>query len=236
MRVWGNLGLMAAAALALSGCVHGANNPNALNTMYLDRYAGPNPTPGHFTVCHGFSCTEKKQVALSSEQWKRVAATFAPRATTARQERAQIARAVALVQTFVGPQTGTNVRQWTHRNLYVLPNLGDLSQLDCIDTAVNTWTYMTMMERGGLLRFHKVVQLSAAGSVTDPNVRNTAVLQQIEGSDYFAIDASLVDHNEPPLVMPLSAWLGQWPPDPKVIERVARVDAEPTRTVASASN
>jgi hypothetical protein len=210
-------------ALALSACV--TQNPHGLNTMYLDRYAGANPTPGSFTVCHGFSCTEKKAVSISSEQWRRVARTFEPRAKDARAERAQIARAVALMQGFAGAQTGTNVRQWTHRNLYVMPNLGDLTQLDCIDSAVNTWTYMTMMERNGMFRFHKVAQLSAAGSVTDPNVRNTAVLQQIDGG-YYAVDASLVDHNEPPLVMPLSAWLGQWPPDASVIERVAKVETE----------
>ena len=62
----------------------------------------------------------------------------------------------------------------------------DLTQLDCIDTSVNTWTYMTLMERSGLFAFHRVAPLSYAP------LRNTAVLQEINGG-YFAIDASLVD-------------------------------------------
>jgi hypothetical protein len=219
MRLYRLLGLLAVAT-ALSAC---AQNPHQLSTMYLDRFAPTNPTPAHFTVCHGFTCTEKKSASLSAEQWRRVAQTFAPRAKDARQERQQIARAVGLVQTFVGPQTGTAVRQWTHRSMYVLPNLGDLSQLDCVDAAVNTWTYMTMMERAGFMRFHTVAQLSYAGFATDINARNTAVLQEKDGG-YFAVDASLVDHNEPPLVMPLTAWSGTWPPDPSVIERVARAE------------
>ncbi len=53
--------------------------------------------------------------------------------------------------------------------MIVLPNGGDLTQLDCIDTSVNTWTYMTLMERSGLFAFHRVAPLSYAP------LRNTAV-------------------------------------------------------------
>jgi hypothetical protein len=207
-------------ALAVCGC---AQHPQNLNTHYLDRFASTNPTPAHFTVCHGFNCVERKAVTLNDDQWRRVAATFKPAAKNARQERQQIARAVALVETYVGPQAGIAARQWTHKGMYVLPNLGDLTQIDCVDASVNTWTYMTMMERAGMFRFHKVAQLSYAGSFTDPDLRNTAVLQEIDGS-HFAIDASLVDHGVPPLVMPLTVWLDTWPPSPASIEHVALAD------------
>jgi len=210
-----------ALALAVAAC---AQNPHHLNTHYLDKFAPTDPTPAHFTVCHGFNCVERKQVSLSDDQWRRVAAVFKPRAKNAQLERQQIARAIALVETFVGPQAGIAARQWTHKNMLVLPNLGDLTQIDCVDASVNTWTYMTMMERAGMFQFHKVAQLSYAGSFTDPDLRNTAVLQQIEGG-YFAVDASLVDHGTPPLVMPLAAWLDTWPPNPAAIEHVAQADA-----------
>jgi len=56
-------------------------------------------------------------------------------------------------------------------------------------------------------------------------LRNTAVLQEINGG-YFAIDASLVDVGVPPPVMPLATFLGaSWPPDPAAFERVDRADA-----------
>jgi hypothetical protein len=209
-----------ALALAVAAC---AQNPHHLNTHYLDKFAPTNPTPAHFTVCHGFNCVEQKQVSLSDDQWRRVAAVFKPRAKNAQLERQQIARAIALVETFVGPQAGIAAKQWTHKNLLVWPNLGDLSQIDCVDASVNTWTYMTMMERAGMFQFHKVAQLSYAGSFTDPDLRNTAVLQQIDGG-YFAVDASLVDHGTPPLVMPLAVWLDTWPPNPAAIEHVAQAD------------
>ena len=75
--------------------------------------------------------------------------------------------------------------------MFVFPNRGDLTQLDCIDTAVNTWTYMTLMERSGLFPFHRVAPLSYAP------LRNTAVLQETAGG-YFAVDASLVDRSAAP--------------------------------------
>jgi hypothetical protein len=53
-----------------------------------------------------------------------------------------------------GDRPGTAAHQGTHRDKDILPpNLGDPTQLDCIDEAVNTWTYLTLMERSGLLHF-----------------------------------------------------------------------------------
>lgn len=215
MRAWRVLTRLSA-ALVVSAC---AGSDHNLQTLYLDQFANPNPTLSDFTVCHGFFCAERSPATISEEQWRRVTAIFKTRAKNARLERQQIARAVAMIQTIVGPQTGTNAHQWTHRNMLVLPNGGDLSQLDCIDTSVNTWTYMTLMERSGLFAFHRVAPLSYAP------LRNTAVMQEINGG-YFAIDASLVDVGVPPPVMPLAIWLGAaWPPDPAAFEREDRAEA-----------
>jgi hypothetical protein len=214
MRLWRILGFLSV-AMAVSAC---AENANRLQTFYLDRFATPNPTLSEFTVCHGFSCTERSPATISGDQWRRVTAVFKPRAKNARHERQQIARGVAVIQTIVGPQTGTDAHQWTHKNMFVIPNGGDLTQLDCIDTSVNTWTYMTLMERSRLFTFHRVAPLSYGP------VRNTAVLQEIKGG-YFAIDASLVDVGVPPPIMPLATWLGSWPPDSAAIERVELADA-----------
>ena len=202
------------AALALSAC---AENPHHLNTVYLDRFATPEPTLAEFTVCHGFDCRERSHASLTVKQWRQVTAVFRPRAKNAQAERQQIARAVALIERLVGPQTGTDAPQWTHKDLLIYPNMGDTTQLDCVDESVNTWTYMTLMERGRLLHFHRVAKLANAGGVTDPFMRNTAVLQEIKG-DYYAVDASLVGGGQPPIVMPLATWMGKWPPDVSVAE------------------
>ena len=214
MRLWCILRWLSV-VLAVSAC---AENANHLQTFYLDQFATPNPTLSEFTVCHGFYCAERSPATISENQWRHVTAVFKPRAKNARLERQQIARGVAAIQTIVGPQTGTDAHQWTHQNMFVIPNGGDLTQLDCVDTSVNTWTYMTLMERSGLFAFHRVAPLAYGP------VRNSAVLHEINGG-YFAIDASLVDVGVPPPIMPLATWLGAWPPDPAAIEGVDRADA-----------
>jgi len=136
------------------------------------------------------------------------------------------------MEKLVGPQTNTAAHQWTHKDMLIYPNLGDPTQLDCVDESVNTWTYMTMMERGGLLHFHRVAKLANAGGLTDPFMRNTAVLQEIKG-EYYAVDASLVDGGQPPVVMPLAQWMGKWPPDVSVAEAKAKPAPKRTRTKSS---
>jgi hypothetical protein len=128
----------------MSAC---AKNPSHLNTTYLDRYADPSPVLASVLECHGFSCSETSRATLSRDAWRRVAAVFVPHAKDAPTERRQIAHGVALIQLLVGQQTGTAAHQSTHRDEDILPNLSDPSQLDCIDEAVNTWTYLTLMER-----------------------------------------------------------------------------------------
>jgi len=207
-----------AAALAVSAC---AENANHLQTHYLDRYATPSPTLAEFNVCHGFGCAEIAHASLTEAEWKRVAAVFKPRVKDAQAERQQIARGVALIQQMVAPRTGIAAHQWTHKDMLILPNWSDTTQLDCVDEAVNTWTYMTLMEKGGLFHFHHVAHLANAGGLTDPFMRNTAVLQETNGG-YYAIDASLVDNGVPPPIMPLTTWLGSWPPDPSVLNADAK--------------
>ena len=219
------------APLALAACITSSGGGDApLSSEYLSRYAEPSPTPASFIECHGFSCAERSRVSLSAAEWAKVKAPLTPPARDARTERARIANAVAAMQTIVGVKTGTGVHQWTHKDMMILPNLGDPTQRDCIDEAVNTWTTMTMLERVGLFRFHTVAELGYAGLPTDTNPRNTAVLREKSGALY-AVDASLVDGGEPPLVMPLSVWAGSWPPQLADIENAGH-PAAAKRTAA----
>ena len=222
-------------ALAVSAC---ASNSLNLSTTFIDRYAEPNPTPASFVECRGFGCAETARVSLNDAAWRRVTAIFKPPAKDALSERRKIAQAVVLMQRLVGAQTGTAVHQWTHKDMMIVSNRGDPTQLDCIDEAVNTWTYMTMMERAKLFRFHRVAQLSYGGTPIDP--RNTAVLQETAGGQHFAIDPSIVDFGVLPPILPLATWLGDWPPDLSASETHRQSDGIPPRprrgTVQSIAN
>jgi hypothetical protein len=185
--------------LALGGC-------EPLPSQYLVDYAGPYPRPDDFRVCHGYGCKLATRVALSADEWQRVRAAFEPVASTASGERRQIAAAVAILEIEVGRRTGTAVHQ--RREI----NLGDLSQLDCIDESVNTWTYLTMLAEDGLIRMHRVDGLAHSGSFVELSVHNAAVIRRTTTGTPYAIDSMLVDAGEPPPVVPLKVWLSSWPP------------------------
>ena len=208
VRLWGILGGLGA-ALAVSACV--TQNAQHQTTTFLEQYADTNPTLAAFRECHGFACSSSSRVSLSRQEWGKVVAVFRPAPKDAKTERRRISQAVATMRMLVGSKTGTAVHQWTHKDSDILPNMSDPTQLDCIDESINTWTYMTMMERGGLLRFHQVAKLSNAGSLHNP--RNTAVLKEIKSDEHYAVDPSLVDAGVPPPVLPLTSWMTEWPPD-----------------------
>jgi hypothetical protein len=175
-------------------------------SAYLVDYAEPHPTPDNFRVCHAYGCKLETRVALSDAEWQRVRAAFEPAATSASSERRQIATAVAILEVQVGARTGTAVHQ--RREM----NAGDLTQLDCIDESVNTWTYLTMLAHDGLIRMHRVGGLAHSGSFLELSVHNAAVIRRTTTGTPYAIDSTLVDAGEPPPVVPLSIWLASYPP------------------------
>ena len=205
MRVWGIRLLSMASALALSGCALEPSETVVEPSSYLVDYAEPHPTPDNFRVCHGYGCKLETRVGLGDAEWQRVRAAFEPAATTGSAERRQIAAAIAIIEIEVGQRAGTAVHQ--RREI----NEGDLSQLDCIDESVNTWTYLTMLERDGLIRMHRVAPIAHGGSLLNLDMRNTAVLERKTSGTQYAIDPWLVDAGEPPPIIPLTVWLANWP-------------------------
>lgn len=199
MRGWSGRLVVMTGLLALGGCEPAPNG-------YLATYADANPAPSGFRACHGYGCKFETPVSLSDAEWLRVRAAFQPAASSASAERRQIAAAIAILEAEVGERTGTAAHQ--RREV----NVGDSTQLDCIDESVNTWTYLTMLERDGLVRMHRVGALAHGGSLFELGVRNTAVIERKTTGTAYAVDPWLVDAGEPPPIFPLSIWLASWPP------------------------
>ena len=194
---------MAAWVLALCACEPFYSYRNS----YVDDFATPNPVPDNFFTCYGYGCKYRTRISLASAEWRSVRGYFDPPPADAHAERRQIAKAVAQMELLVSERTGTHVHQ--RRGF----NGGDATQLDCIDESINTYTYMTMFERDGLLRYHRVGGLAFGGTLWDFDVRNTAVLVASATDERYAIDPTRVDSGVPPPVFPLSLWKGDWPPE-----------------------
>jgi hypothetical protein len=192
MRVWGLL-----AALLLAGC-SGSAKVGSLTTA--------DAAPGALPVCHGYGCKLRTTVSLDQAQWDSVAASFVPLPQTAAEERAQIGRAIARIEELVAPTAGTSGDAGQNQLL------ASAGQLDCVDETVNTQTYLTLLERGGLLRFHVVASPAHRGWPDDTWVHNTAVVAEHSGSARYAIDSWFFENGRPAAVVPLQAWLDGWQP------------------------
>ena len=199
MRDWLVSRLAISGLLALSACAPVSNG-------YLADYGEPDPKPSDFRVCHGYGCKFQTRIVLSEAEWQRVRAAFEPSTASASGEQRQIAAAIAILGTEVGERAGTSAHQ--RREV----NTGDATQLDCIDESVNTWTYLTMLDRDGLIRLHRVTSVAHGGSIFQLDMRNTAVIERKTTGVAYAVDPWLVDAGKPPPIFPLSIWLANWPP------------------------
>jgi hypothetical protein len=185
---------------AVNGCAPSAG-------ALAPRYGAEGPSPGGFIVCHGYGCAYERRIALTPEEWRRVRALFAPPPGDDVAERGQVATAVALLERAVGERTGTSAHQ---RREFL--NAGDPTQVDCIDESIDTWTYLTLLERDGLLHHHNVGEILHRANGLGLDAHNTAVLIARETAERFAVDPDLVDAGVPPPILPTATWLGSWPP------------------------
>ena len=110
--------------------------------------AGLAPAP--VFSCTDYHCDEGETVTLSDDQWQRVVSLF-PATENPAEERRQIRRAIARLETEVGAITGT----WRDLAKNVA-GAGLPGQLDCISESKNTTTYLQLLSRHGLLRWHAV--------------------------------------------------------------------------------
>lgn len=161
------------------------------------------PTREKFSICHGHTCRFVVDASLSQEQWNTISAAFADDSGGAAGERAVLARIVGLMETMVGAQTGTGGDLAQNHTRH-----GQSGQLDCIDESSNTLTYLTLLEDGKLLRWHRVGARLNRGPYTlvMQAPHSAAGISEIATGDRYAVDSWFGDNGDPALVVPYGAW------------------------------
>lgn len=185
---------------------------NGCGSMEAQRVGGlveHAPTPQALRVCHGSNCRAETPVSLDARDWNRVSAQFQPPPKTALEERRRIANAIGLMEQLVAAQAGT--AKDVGRNLAVADQS---TQLDCVDEAVNSSTYLHLIADNGLLRFHAVEMPAHRGGVI--LAHNTAVVREIATGQRYAVDSWFYDNGAPAVVLPLQTWLNGWEPGDSV--------------------
>lgn len=168
------------------------------------------------SVCSGAGCTYRNPVRLGEGDWSKVDALFAVPPEGPADERRRLGLAIGIMEIVVGPQAGT--KRDVGRNVF---GHQPSEQLDCVDEAVNTTTYLRLIEARGLIRFHEV-GLPANRIIEVLNAHNTAVVTDKATGIEYAVDSWFYDNGSPAVVLPLVTWRKGWdplygdivPPDP----------------------
>lgn len=164
------------------------------------------PRPSRFSICYHGTCEDVTEVQLNDEQWHSIQLQFADNHSP-QQERENIRRAIARMESMVGKITGTHVDK-----AMTLPHLGEEGQLDCIDESINTTFYLMMMANDGLLRWHEVETRKTRGFFLFGWPHTTAVIRERQSGRKFAVDSWFLDNGEPPYILPLEQWQDGWEP------------------------
>ncbi len=165
------------------------------------------PEYSHFSICYGHTCQYHAELALAEDDWNKVRAIFNPPARSAEEEHEQIRAAIALLETMTGEMTGTSNDKGEN-----FTGMGEDGQMDCVDEATNSSSYLTMIQADNLLTWHTVDHRVSRGIGSFQAPHFTAVIREKQGGKYFAVDSWFLDNGEPPFVVPLQVWKKGWRP------------------------
>ncbi|MEM0905897.1 MAG: hypothetical protein AAGJ94_00945 [Pseudomonadota bacterium] len=186
------------AACLLAGCV--AQSGFAPEGWY-DTAQGIVPTEANRVfVCHGFGCHYRSAVTFSRADI-RTMRRIVGRPRTAKEERRRLRKLVAWAEKRVAPTAGSA----DDVGGLDLGNSRKRGQMDCIDEATNTTSYLLVAAQNGILRHHEVASPVARGFFLDGRYPHATAVVSANGEPY-AIDSWPMANGELPNVMPLETW------------------------------
>jgi hypothetical protein len=174
---------------------------------YQDRGA-VYPRHDKLVICHGFGCAHRTAITLQRSDKDKLAEIMAKGAKSAKEERAQLAKAVMWFEKRAGPVVGST----NDIGGLDMANARVKGQMDCIDEATNTTSLMLAMEDMGLFKHHRVGRPVARGFLLDGRYPHaTATLIETATNTAHAIDPWPYGNGENVDVMLLSKWFATWP-------------------------
>jgi len=172
----------------------------------ITRIFHQNPTPAQFEVCQGGGCYQDDKTSLSDADWQIVNKLFSPLASNAEEERKKISLAIGLLEDLVGKKIGT---------------AGDLAgtfnselsgQQDCNDEAINSTTYMRLLQQAGYLKFHEIEDMRTRNFFFTGWPHTTAVIRESKTGNRYAVDSWFYDNGHPATIVPFAQWKANYLP------------------------
>ncbi|WP_428607131.1 hypothetical protein [Sedimenticola sp.] len=181
---------------------------SAQAVVFVSDEINTTPRPSDFSICFDNSCQTIRQLSLTDDQWQGIRAMFLPGTRTPDMERTMIKRAVAQLEQIIGPLTGTAHDRGTNETT---GNPLD-HRMDCIDESTNTTTYLYMLQQDGLLHWHRVKEPVTRGFLLFGWPHTTAVIEQENNRQLWAVDSWFHDNGTAPEIVPLEQWKQGWSP------------------------
>ncbi len=170
------------------------------------------PSLQAFPICYKHTCAAVDTVSLSPEEWKEIKQIFQPGANSPEAERLLIKKAVARLEVIVGKKVNTlNDKGKNMDGMFI----HDGYQMDCIDESSNTTTYLALMQKDNLLKWHKVQPTKTRGFFIFGMPHTTAVIKENQTEKKWAVDSWFHDNGMEPEILPVSIWSDGWDPADK---------------------
>jgi hypothetical protein len=196
-------------AAGLSGCISGGGDDPRL---HYSVFGAEPPQGNHVTVCHAYTCRIQTPYTFSQGQIAEIAALMSrtKRADTPYEERRAVAYAIAYIDVHVGEKLGIHDKagmQFTAS--------GDPTQMDCVDVATNTTSYLLVLQANGLLKHHTVEGTMSKENLAKGIVKLnpvaywphwSAILKEKESGQKYAVDRWPFDQGENPAVVKVEDW------------------------------
>ncbi len=165
-----------------------------------------------FGICKGYGCRYYLKTGLDQQEWQQIVDIFTVPPENAAQERLLIKKAIGLFERFIGPKTGTDSDDPGAQII----SFSTRDQMDCIDEAFNSTTYLYLLRKAGLIRFHSLGQPLHRGNYIDRWPHNSATIHEISGDkEHYVVDSWFHANGQEPEIVPASLWSGGWSPEGK---------------------
>lgn len=192
-------------AASLTGC---ATMPPQNSRQFIAGYGVVNPDPTAFKVCYSHDCSKSVNVHLSPDRWSRVRAFFDPPSRDPGEERERLGRVIGEMETAVGEVTGLD-----QDVAGTFTGIFRKNQMDCVDEAINTSTYLTILKDEGLVRFHDIRTPARRGFFLNGWPHVATILVEKESGERYVIDSTFLDSGGQAYVVPYKQWKSGWRPE-----------------------
>ncbi|MEP3047303.1 MAG: hypothetical protein ABJL55_10185 [Roseibium sp.] len=174
--------------------------------VWYGNHNGVAPKDTKIYICHGFGCTYKTPVSLSSEDLNKLRGILATGKSSPSAERRAIGKAVQWQELRVAAEAGSK----NDVGGFDMQNSGKRGQMDCIDESTNTNSLLLIAENHGYLHHHKVSSPVGRGFLLDGRYPHaTATITEKSTGNAYAVDSWVRSNGEKPNIIPIDEWFAR---------------------------